>query len=44
MGRIAKILPGEAGEVKAPPNRFSVNIPLAPPAITASNKVGFINM
>ena len=43
IANTAMIEPGEAGAIKPALNNTKVNTPDAPPAITASNKRGFIN-
>ena len=43
ISNTAKIEPGEAGATKPECVNVSVNTPDIPPAITASNKRGFIN-
>src|SRR6056297_2919053 len=39
----ANILPGDGVATRPAPNKLKVKTPLAPPAITANTKIGFIN-
>ena len=44
IASIAIILPGDAGAVNPAPNILFTNTPVAPPAIAANIKTGFINI